>query len=147
MVTLNGSASYRQSIDANITGKPTKDDTAHTTTYNGIATISLKNGPLKTTNVKDVRISITLIGSYASKLWIGNQPVNRTATTGSNAAKPRVNPVNGTATTGPPLLSTTIYGVQIPPYQFSNDVIRQSSHDPTVSYHGRTELKAIIAGH
>jgi len=75
---LNGSAPHMHTItDFKMTGIPTTKDKA--TTYNGTATISLKHGP-----IKDVPISIRLIGTSVMNLWIdpakteghfGNTPI------------------------------------------------------------------------
>ncbi|MGA9150473.1 MAG: hypothetical protein WBZ36_07840 [Candidatus Nitrosopolaris sp.] len=78
MVMLNGSAPHMHTItDFKMTGTPINKSTA--TTYNGTATISLKQGP-----VKGVPISIKLIGTSVVNLWIdpakteghfGNTPI------------------------------------------------------------------------
>jgi len=78
MVMLDGSAPHMHNItDFKIKGSPTTSDT--TTTYNGTATVTLKNGP-----ASDVPISIKLMGPRAMSLWIdptkteghfGNTPI------------------------------------------------------------------------
>jgi hypothetical protein len=78
MVMLNGSAPHTHTItDFKMTGTPTTKGKA--ITYNGTATISLKQGP-----IEGVPISIRLIGTSVMNLWIdpakteghfGNTPI------------------------------------------------------------------------
>jgi hypothetical protein len=78
MFMLNGSAAHKHTIsDFKISGNPTTNNNA--TTYNGTATVSLKEGP-----ATGVPISIKLIGDSAISIWIdpsktenhfGNTPI------------------------------------------------------------------------
>jgi hypothetical protein len=78
MFMLDGSAAHTHTIrDFKMTGSPSIK--GNTTTFNGTATVSLKQGP-----VKDVPISITLMGDTGAKIWIdpsktenhfGNTPI------------------------------------------------------------------------
>ena len=78
MFMLNGSANHRHTItDFKMTGNPTTNNNA--TTYNGTATVSLKEGP-----ATGVPISIKLMGDSAASIWIdpsktgnhfGNTPI------------------------------------------------------------------------
>jgi hypothetical protein len=78
MFMLNGSAAHRHTItDFKMIGNPTTNNNA--TTYNGTATVSLKEGP-----ATGVPISIKLMGDNAVSIWIdpsktgnhfGNTPI------------------------------------------------------------------------
>jgi hypothetical protein len=78
MFMLNGSANHRHTItDFKMTGNPTTNNNA--TSYNGTATVSLKEGP-----ATGVPISIKLMGDSAASIWIdpsktgnhfGNTPI------------------------------------------------------------------------
>jgi hypothetical protein len=78
MFMLNGSAAHKHTItDFKIIGNPTTSNNA--TTYNGTATVSLKQGP-----ATGVPISIKLMGDSAVSIWVdpsktenhfGNTPI------------------------------------------------------------------------
>ena len=65
MFMLNGSAAHKHTItDFKITGSPTTNNN-NATTYNGTATISLKEG-----RATGVPISIKLMGDSAVNIWV-----------------------------------------------------------------------------
>jgi hypothetical protein len=78
MFMLDGSAAHKHSItDFKINGNPTTNNNA--TTYNGTATVSLKEGP-----ATGVPVSIKLMGDSAVSIWVhpgktenhfGNTPI------------------------------------------------------------------------
>jgi hypothetical protein len=64
MFMLNGSVNHKHAIrDFKMTGNPVTSNNA--TTYNGTATVSLKEGP-----ATGVPISIKLMGNSAVSIWI-----------------------------------------------------------------------------
>jgi hypothetical protein len=75
---LDGTAAHKHTItDFKLSGNPSIN--GNTTTFNGTATVSLKQGP-----VRDVPISIKLMGDKAVSIWIdpsktenhfGNTPI------------------------------------------------------------------------
>jgi hypothetical protein len=78
MFMLDGTAAHKHTItDFKLSGNPSIN--GNTTTFNGTATVSLKQGP-----VRDVPISIKLMGDKAVSIWIdpsktenhfGNTPI------------------------------------------------------------------------
>ena len=80
MVKVDGSANHAHSIyDFKLAGQPTMDNTVNSTLYNGISTVTMREGP-----VNDVPTQISLLGDHAISIKMdgsviddhfGSQPI------------------------------------------------------------------------